>query len=87
MIIKFSTNCDSFSKFSLPVPNVPRFDFFGSLVSDALIIGVVSFAVALSLGKTFAKKHGYQVSANQEFVALGMFKFYDLLSSNLTLYF
>lgn len=55
----------------LPLPKLPRFDYFGAILSDSLIIAVVSFAVALSLGKTFAKKHGYSVRANQEFAALG----------------
>lgn len=57
------------------MPKMPRFDYFGLILKDSLIIAVVSFAVALSLGKTFAKKHGYLVRANQEFAALGACEF------------
>lgn len=38
---------------------------------DAVILAVVCYAIAFSLGKIYAKKHGYTVQANQEFVALG----------------
>ena len=36
-----------------------------------MIIGIVTFAVSLSLAKIFAKKHRYEVDANQELIALG----------------
>ena len=38
---------------------------------DAAILAIVCFAIALSLGKIYAKKHGYIVHANQEFFSLG----------------
>ncbi|KAI1296495.1 Sulfate transporter [Halotydeus destructor] len=56
---------------TLPVPTMPRLDYLHEILDDALILAVVSFAIALSLGKIYAKKHGYHVRANQEFVALG----------------
>lgn len=41
------------------------------MLLDAVILAVVCFAIALSLGKIYGKKHGYSVQANQEFFALG----------------
>lgn len=35
------------------------------LVGNAFAIAVVGFAIAISLGKIFALKHGYQVDSNQ----------------------
>ncbi|XP_054585634.1 solute carrier family 26 member 6 [Eptesicus fuscus] len=42
------------------------------LVGNAFAIAVVGFAIAISLGKIFALKHGYRVDSNQELVALGL---------------
>lgn len=55
----------------LPEPTIPRFDFIPEIFMDCLIIGIVTFAVSLSLAKIFAKKHRYEVNANQELKALG----------------
>ncbi|UYV65130.1 SLC26A2, partial [Cordylochernes scorpioides] len=41
------------------------------LLRHAIIIGVVSYAIALSMGKIFAKKHKYRIRANQELIAMG----------------
>ena len=41
------------------------------MLLDAVVLAVVCFAIALSLGKIFAKKHGYAVQANQEFLSQG----------------
>jgi solute carrier family 26 protein len=46
-------------------------DFIPDIFIDCLIIGIVCFAVSLSLAKIFAKKHKYEVNANQELIALG----------------
>uniref|UniRef100_A0A8C1ZF47 Si:ch211-117c9.2 n=1 Tax=Cyprinus carpio TaxID=7962 RepID=A0A8C1ZF47_CYPCA len=42
------------------------------LVGDAFAVAVVGYAINISLGKTFALKHGYKVDSNQELVALGL---------------
>lgn len=62
-----------FQKFfsSLPNPKMPRLDFIGQTFVDSLIIAIVIFAISLSMAKTFAKKHRYDVDANQELIALG----------------
>uniref|UniRef100_G3TX27 Solute carrier family 26 member 6 n=1 Tax=Loxodonta africana TaxID=9785 RepID=G3TX27_LOXAF len=53
-----------------PVPPSP--ELFAKLVGNAFAIAVVGFAIAISLGKIFALRHGYRVDSNQELVALGL---------------
>ncbi|CAG2163965.1 unnamed protein product [Oppiella nova] len=55
----------------LPDPTIPRLDFVGDVLVDCVIIGIVTFAVSLSLAKISAKNHKYDVDANQELIALG----------------
>lgn len=42
------------------------------VVVPALTIAIVSFTVTVSLGRIFARNHGYEVVPNQELLALGM---------------
>lgn len=53
-------------------PAVPEVSLFMTLLGNAFTIAVVGFAIAISLGKIFALKHGYRVDSNQELVALGL---------------
>ncbi|XP_058583019.1 cadherin EGF LAG seven-pass G-type receptor 3 isoform X8 [Neofelis nebulosa] len=53
-------------------PVAPSPQLFASLVGYAFTIAVVGFAIAISLGKIFALRHGYRVDSNQELVALGL---------------
>lgn len=46
-------------------PVAPSPQLFASLVGNAFAIAVVGFAIAISLGKIFALKHGYRVDSNQ----------------------
>lgn len=55
----------------LPVPQVPRVDLMVRLVLDGFVIAIVSFTIALSMAKLFAKRHRYQIDPNQELNALG----------------
>ncbi|KAL2091244.1 hypothetical protein ACEWY4_013507 [Coilia grayii] len=56
----------------LSPPSVPNLSIFGEVIGDAFAIAIVGYAIAISLGKTFALKHGYKVDSNQELVALGL---------------
>ncbi|XP_058888605.1 solute carrier family 26 member 6 [Acipenser ruthenus] len=56
----------------LQAPVFPDSSLFVSVVGDAFAIAVVGYAIAISLGKIFALKYGYQVDSNQELVALGL---------------
>ncbi|XP_047439786.1 solute carrier family 26 member 6, like [Mugil cephalus] len=56
----------------LSSPMVPDVSIFGEVIGDAFALAIVGYAVSVSLGKTFALKHGYKVDSNQELVALGL---------------
>ncbi|XP_048190780.1 solute carrier family 26 member 6 isoform X2 [Perognathus longimembris pacificus] len=56
-------------------PVAPKPEQFAKLVGNAFAIAVVGFAIAISLGKIFALRHGYRVDSNQELVALGLSNF------------
>lgn len=43
----------------------PSPQLFAELVGKAFTIAVVGFAIAISLGKIFALRHGYRVDSNQ----------------------
>ena len=49
----------------LPEPTFPKVTYWPDVISDAFSIAIVSFAITVSIGKLFAKKHGYKISANQ----------------------
>ncbi|XP_066520918.1 solute carrier family 26 member 6, like 1 [Hoplias malabaricus] len=56
----------------LQPPTLPNTNIFGEVVVDAFALAIVGYAISISLGKTFALKHGYKVDSNQELVALGL---------------
>lgn len=49
----------------LQAPLVPDATFFSSVIGDAFAIAIVGYAITISMGKTFALKHGYKVDSNQ----------------------
>ncbi|XP_038067579.1 solute carrier family 26 member 6-like isoform X2 [Patiria miniata] len=55
----------------LPTPELPSFSHMDSLITDAIIISIVTFSVSVSMGYIFAKRNNYEIDANQELVALG----------------
>lgn len=56
----------------LKAPRAPDASLFSEVVGDAFAVAIVGYAINISLGKTFALKHGYKVDSNQELVALGL---------------
>ncbi|XP_029946907.1 solute carrier family 26 member 6, like 1 [Salarias fasciatus] len=56
----------------LSSPTAPDVSIFGEVIGDAFALAIVGYAISISLGKTFALKHGYKVDSNQELVALGL---------------
>lgn len=56
----------------MPGPLLPKPSLWISMIGDASSIAVVIFAVSISLGKMFSKKHGYNINPNQELFALGL---------------
>ncbi|KAG7494395.1 solute carrier family 26 member 6-like [Solea senegalensis] len=56
----------------LSPPSVPDVSIVGEVMGDAFALAIVGYAISISLGKTFALKHGYKVDSNQELIALGL---------------
>ncbi len=47
-------------------------NLFITLIGDSISIAILTFALQVSFAKLFAKKHNYEISANQEFFAYGV---------------
>ncbi|XP_015789272.1 solute carrier family 26 member 6 isoform X2 [Tetranychus urticae] len=62
----------------LPSITTPNLDLSVKLLPDGFAVAMVTYAIGLSLGKIFAKKHRYQIRPSQELLALGAA---DLVSS------
>lgn len=53
------------------MPKPPEWNLIPSVALGALSIAIIGFAITVSLSEMFAKKHGYEVKANQEMYAIG----------------
>ena len=51
---------------------MPDFNDVIKYASNAIGIAIVAFAITVSLGQLFAKKHDYEVDSNQELLAMGV---------------
>ncbi|XP_039095035.1 prestin isoform X2 [Hyaena hyaena] len=69
-----SYNVDVVGKLPLGLlpPANPDTSLFHLVYVDAIAIAIVGFSVTISMAKTLANKHGYQVDGNQELIALGL---------------
>jgi SulP family sulfate permease len=58
----------------LPAPTLPLFDTaaMSSLFRIAIIISLVGFMESISVAKAVARRHRYEVNANQELIGLGL---------------
>ncbi|XP_034481692.1 sulfate anion transporter 1 [Drosophila innubila] len=56
----------------LPDFQLPRLDLVPLVAVDSIAIAIVTYSIIMSMGLTFAKKHGYEVRANQELFAMGV---------------
>ncbi|OQR69759.1 sulfate transporter-like [Tropilaelaps mercedesae] len=41
------------------------------MIEHGFIIAFIAYVISLSLGKTFARRNGYSIDANQELIAMG----------------
>ncbi len=59
---------------SLPAFGLPDFDgsLITSLATTAVIITVVGFMESIAVAKVYARRHRYDISANQELIGLGV---------------
>ncbi|KAG9490650.1 hypothetical protein GDO78_006132 [Eleutherodactylus coqui] len=53
------------------MPKPPEWGLIPNIAVGALSIAIIGFAITVSLSEMFAKKHGYEVKANQEMYAIG----------------
>ncbi|KAM8974576.1 pendrin [Pelodytes ibericus] len=53
-------------------PMMPDISMFSEMIGSAFSIGIVAYAVAVSVGKVYATKYNYSINANQEFIAFGI---------------
>ncbi|XP_044067508.1 solute carrier family 26 member 6 isoform X1 [Siniperca chuatsi] len=56
----------------LQLPVLPAASLFGQVIGDAFALSVVGYGIAISLGRIFALKYGYNVDSNQELIGLGL---------------
>ncbi|XP_063814426.1 pendrin-like [Pseudophryne corroboree] len=52
-------------------PIAPDVSMFSQMIGSAFSIGIVAYAVAVSVAKVYGTKHNYPVDGNQEFIAYG----------------
>nr|XP_033814977.1 pendrin [Geotrypetes seraphini]XP_033814978.1 pendrin [Geotrypetes seraphini] len=53
-------------------PVSPNVGLFSEMIGSAFSIGIVAYAVAVSVAKVYASKHNYAINGNQEFIAFGV---------------
>ncbi|XP_069835394.1 pendrin-like [Dendropsophus ebraccatus] len=53
-------------------PKAPDVSMFAEMIGSAFSIGIVAYAVAVSVAKVYGTKHNYPVDGNQEFIANGI---------------
>uniref|UniRef100_A0A8C5R930 STAS domain-containing protein n=1 Tax=Leptobrachium leishanense TaxID=445787 RepID=A0A8C5R930_9ANUR len=53
-------------------PMMPDISLFSQMIGSAFSVGIVAYAVAVSVGKVYATKHNYAIDGNQEFIAFGI---------------
>ncbi|GMR37185.1 hypothetical protein PMAYCL1PPCAC_07380, partial [Pristionchus mayeri] len=56
----------------MPLPSIPDLRLIPYVIQEAVSISIVAFAVTVSMGKLFGKKHKYSIDTNQELLALGL---------------
>ncbi|XP_067849617.1 prestin-like [Heptranchias perlo] len=69
--------------FTLPKPVLPSFSLISSVAVDAVAVALVTFAVSISLGSEYSKKHNQSYHPHQETIVLG---FCDLVLSFLGIF-
>ncbi|KAM6982607.1 solute carrier family 26 member 9-like isoform 2-T2 [Tautogolabrus adspersus] len=59
-----------------PAPILPTVSQWGELLSTAFSLAIVGYIINLAIARTLATKHGYDVDASQEMLALGCSNFF-----------
>ena len=56
----------------IPAPVLPPMWNLTNYITDAVIMAIVGYAIAISTAKLFTKKYRYDIDSNQELLALGL---------------
>ncbi|KAL8599589.1 hypothetical protein ACOMHN_065198 [Nucella lapillus] len=56
----------------IPPPKAQQFHNLKDVLSDSIALGIVAFAISVSMAKILAKKHDYDIDSNQELLAYGI---------------
>ncbi|KAE8623638.1 hypothetical protein XENTR_v10005682 [Xenopus tropicalis] len=59
-----------------PSPTVPNVTQWDEMVGTAFSLAIVGYVINLAMGRTLGAKHGFDVDANQEMLALGSGNFF-----------
>ncbi|XP_034552105.1 solute carrier family 26 member 9-like [Notolabrus celidotus] len=59
-----------------PSPVLPKVSQWADMLSTAFSLAIVGYIINLAIARTLATKHGYDVDANQEMLALGCSNFF-----------
>ncbi|XP_078098281.1 solute carrier family 26 member 9-like [Mustelus asterias] len=60
----------------LPPPDAPLVNLWSEMVGPAFSLAIVGYVINLAVGRTISARHGYDVNANQEMLALGFGNFF-----------
>ena len=71
----------------IPPPKLQQFAYLQDVVSDAIALGIVAFAISVSMAKILAKKHDYDIDSNQVGYFLGSHLSYRLVPHSCGYYF
>ncbi|CAH2275768.1 solute carrier family 26, member 4 [Pelobates cultripes] len=53
-------------------PMAPDWNMFPQILGSAFSIGIVAYAIVVSVGKAYATKYNYEIDGNQELIAFGI---------------
>ncbi|XP_067913448.1 solute carrier family 26 member 9-like [Heterodontus francisci] len=60
----------------LPAPDAPQVNLWSGMIGPAFSLAIVGYVINLAVGRTISARHGYDVDANQEMLALGCGNFF-----------
>ncbi|XP_078277162.1 solute carrier family 26 member 9-like [Rhinoraja longicauda] len=60
----------------MPAPQAPDIGLWSDMIGPAISLAIVGYVINLAVGRTIATRHGYDVNASQEMLALGCGNFF-----------
>ncbi|XP_041437907.1 solute carrier family 26 member 9 isoform X2 [Xenopus laevis] len=73
---KYHMNVVGHIPLGFPSPTLPTVGQWDEMVGTAFSVAIVGYVVNLAMGRTLGSKHGFDVDANQEMLALGSGNFF-----------